>query len=185
MTIGLILIDIQNDYFPGGKMELVGADEAGKNTRTILESARKNSIPIIHIQHLSTRPLATFFVPGTPGADIHQIVRPVADEEVVQKNFPNSFRSTILQDLLRTHQVDHLLICGMMTHLCIDTTVRAAFDLGYQCTLAADACATRDLIWDGKKIPAEHVQGSFLAALSGIFAEVLSVQDIQKKYSLT
>ncbi|MFH0967304.1 MAG: cysteine hydrolase family protein [Methanobacteriota archaeon] len=181
MTTGLILIDIQNDYFPGGRMELFHADETGAHARLLLEAARERTIPIIHIQHLATTPTASFFIPGTPGSEIHQIVSPESEEEVVQKNFPNSFRATNLQDILIRYGIDHLIICGMMTHMCIDTTVRAAFDLGYRCSLAADACTTRDLIWSEETIPAAQVQASFLAALSGVFAEVMSTHDILVK----
>jgi nicotinamidase-related amidase len=181
MATGLILIDIQNDYFPGGNMELVGVDIAGTNARILLESARIYHIPVSHVQHLSSRPGASFFIPGTQGAEIHPIVRPAPGEEIVTKNFPNSFRGTDLQDTLSRNRVDHLVVCGMMTHLCIDATVRAATDLGFICTLAADACATRDLVWNDKIISAASVHGAFLAALSDLYAEILSTSDILKK----
>ncbi|HWQ66293.1 MAG TPA: cysteine hydrolase family protein [Methanospirillum sp.] len=181
MTTGLLLIDIQNDYFPGGTFELAHADKAGACAQILLQEARKRGFPVIHIQHQSIQPNATFFLPGTPGADIHHCVCPKPGEVIVQKNLPNSFRGTNLQDLLTRQGVEHLIICGMMTHMCVDSTVRAAFDLGYQCILAADACATRDLVWAGETIPADQVQGSFLAALSAVFTEVSSTNDILEK----
>ena len=178
MTQALLLIDIQNDYFPGGAMELVGSSIAGVQGGKLLYAFRQKSLPIIHIQHISTRPGATFFLPNTTGAQIHECVTPNVGEAVFQKNFPNSFRETPLLDHLRKHGVTKLVIAGMMTQMCIDTTTRAAADLGFQCLLAHDACATRDLSFNGATVSAEHVQTAFLAALNGLFARVLSVEEI-------
>jgi len=178
MKSALLLIDIQNDYFPGGKMELVGSDRAGHQAQVLLETVRKKGIPVIHVQHLSTRPDAPFFIPDTPGVMIHDLVKPVPGESVVCKNFPNSFRATNLQDVLINSGIESLVIGGMMTHMCVDATVRAAADLGYNCTVASDACATRDLVWEGRTITADHVHGSFLAALSGLYAQVLPVSEV-------
>lgn len=178
MKSALILIDIQNDYFPGGKMELVGAENAGKNAGSLLDAARKSGILIIHVQHLSTRPDAPFFIPETQGVMIHNLVKPLPGEIVVQKNYPNSFRETNLQEILTKAGVENLVIGGMMTHMCVDATVRAAADLGYQCMLASDACATRDLVWEDQKVPSKYVHMSFLSALSGLYAQVLLTTDL-------
>jgi len=178
MKQALLIIDIQNDYFPGGAMELVGSREAGDQAGQLLNAFRSQSLPVVHIQHISTRPGAAFFLPDTPGVDIHDCVAPVTGEPVVQKNYPNCFRGTPLLDHLRDRRIDRLVIAGMMTHMCVDTTVRAAFDLGFQCLLAHDACAARDLAFGDKCVPAEAVQTGFLAALNGLFAKVLSVDDI-------
>jgi len=158
-------------------MELEKAEEAGKNAGMLLKAARERQVPVIHIQHLSTRPGATFFIPGTPGSEIHPCVAP-DKEPVIQKNFPNSFNSTNLREILDQTGVDTLIVCGMMTHMCVDSTVRAAADLGYRCTVAADACATRDLVWEGETIPSAVVQGSFLSAMNGLFADVLNTDEI-------
>ncbi len=178
MPQALLLIDIQNDYFPGGAMELVGSELAGERAGKLLAAFRKNSRPVIHVQHISTRAGATFFLPNTFGAEIHRSVAPLAHELVVQKNFPNSFRETQLLEHLRTAKISELVIAGMMTHMCIDTTTRAAADLGFQCVLAHDACATKDLSFNGNTISADHVQTAFLAALNGLFAKVQAVAEI-------
>jgi nicotinamidase-related amidase len=178
MTQALLLVDIQNDYFPGGAMELAGSPEAGRQAGALLEAFRRAGRPIVHIQHLAMRPGATFFLPGTPGAELHASVAPLPGEPVFQKHFPNSFRETPLQPHLQSLGVTRLVIAGMMTHMCIDTTVRAAFDLGFQCQLAQDACATRDLTREGATVPAAQVQAAFLAAIHGTFAQVLSVQEL-------
>jgi nicotinamidase-related amidase len=167
------MIDIQNDYFRGGTMVLNGCTEAAIQAARILADFRRRGRPVIHIQHLSVRPGAAFFAPGTMGAEIHESVKPLSGEAVLQKNFPNAFRETALLEHLLELKVTTLVMCGMMTHMCVDSTVRAAFDLGYQCTVAGDACATRDLNFKGTAIPAEQVHAAFLAALSPIYARVM------------
>jgi nicotinamidase-related amidase len=178
MKQALLLIDIQNDYFPGGAMELFGSLPAGRQAGKLLRLFRDKSLPIIHIQHLSTREGATFFIPNTGGVEIHETVAPTAGETVFQKNYPNSFRETGLLEHLRGEGIDRLVVAGMMTHMCVDTTTRAAADLGFNCLLAHDACATKDLSFGGATVPAGQVQASFMAALKGSFAKVLSVEEI-------
>jgi len=178
MTQALLLIDIQNDYFPGGAMELAGSSTATAQAGNLLQAFRQKALSVIHIQHISTRPGVTFFLPNTAGVQIHKSVAPLSGEAVFQKHYPNSFRETRLLEHLRGHGITRLVIAGMMTHMCIDTTVRAAFDLGFSCVLAHDACATRALSFNGVSVSTESVQTAFLAALNGLFAEVLSVEEI-------
>ncbi len=174
----LLLIDIQNDYFPGGRMELFESEAAGVQAGKLLDAARKRDLPVFHIQHLATRPDATFFLPGTDGARFHKSVTPLGHETVVQKHYPNAFRETALLQLLREAKVTELIVTGMMTQMCVDTTVRAAADLGFACRVAHDACATRDLSFAGKVVHAPEVQTAFMAALNGFFAEVLDVASL-------
>ncbi len=176
----LIIIDIQNDYFEGGTNPLVGSSEASLNAAALLKDFRTRSLPVVHIRHLSTRPGSTFFIPGTRGAEIHENVTPVANEKVIEKNFPNSFRETELIDHLRLLGVTNLVICGMMTHMCIDATVRAAKDFGFSCTLIGDACATKDLEIDGKTVAARDVQTAFLASLNYFYATVSDTAEYLK-----
>ncbi len=178
MNQALLLIDIQNDYFPGGAMELVGSPAAGAEAGKLLQAFREKALPVIHIQHMSSRPGATFFLPNTRGVEIHSSVAPSRDEIVIQKNFPNSFRGTRLLDTLRERDIRQLVIGGMMTHMCIDSTTRAAADLGFECFLAGDACATKALSFGGATLPAESVQTAFLASLNGLFAKVQSVDEL-------
>jgi nicotinamidase-related amidase len=174
----LLIIDIQNDYFPGGAMTLEGADDAGNNAAKLLAAFRAKHLPVFHMQHLSVRPGATFFIPDTPGAEIHPCVAPVENEKVIEKNYPNSFRETALETRLEAAGTRHLVIAGMMTQMCVDATVRQAFDLGYRVTLGANACATRDQSYGGQTIPAAQVHGAFLAALNGLYAKVVPVDEI-------
>jgi len=182
MTTALLLIDIQNDYFPGGKMELEGSLEASLRAREILAFFRKKGLPVVHIQHLAARPGAPFFIPDTEGVKIQQNVEPLSGEVLFQKNFPNSFRNTPLLDHLREKQVDKVVICGMMTHMCVDATVRAAFDYGLEVTVIQDACATRALAFGDQAIPAKQVHGAFLSALGFIYAKVFSAAEFLRSF---
>lgn len=178
MNTVLIIVDIQNDYFPDGRMPLVGPVEASQQAARLLDCFRSARRPVIHIQHIAVRPGATFFLPGTLGADFHPNVQPLPDETIVQKNFPNSFRETPLLDVLREKQITRLIICGMQTNMCVDAITRAAADYGFECVVAADACAARNLTFDGHTVPAEQVHHAFLAALNGSYAKVLKVDQI-------
>ncbi len=177
MTTALIVIDIQNDYFPGGKMELEGSLEASLCAQQALAACRGKGLPLVHVQHISVRPGATFFLPGTDGVRIHENVTPLAGETVIQKNSPNSFRNTNLLDHLKQNQVDRLVILGMMTQMCVDATTRAAFDAGFACTVLHDACAARAVSFEGLAIPAQQVHGAFLAALGSVYAKVMSTRE--------
>lgn len=115
----LLLIDIQNDYFEDGKAELVGSEKAGENAKNILEKLRKENLPVIHVQHFSVRKDATFFIPGTDGARIHENEKPLPDEKVITKYYPNSFRETGLLGYLQSNHIIDLVIAGMMTHMCV------------------------------------------------------------------
>ena len=173
MKTGLIIVDVQNDYFTGGSMELVDMDKAASNCKKLIDSFRSNQAPISHIQHIATREGATFFVANTPGCEIHYSVKPQESEPVIIKHYPSSFRDTNLDEMLKKSGIEELVICGAMSHMCIDTTARAAFDLGYRCCVVSDACATRDLEFNGETVMAADVQAAFMAALSAPFARVL------------
>ena len=177
MKQALILVDIQNDYFPGGSMELVGMEAAAQNARKVLDSFRTRGALVFHIQHLAAKPDATFFVADTIGAEHNITVKPEPDETLIQKNFPNAFRATYLEEQLRASRIAQLIIVGAMSHMCIDATTRAAFDLGFQCTVVQDACATRDLQFDGRTIDAQQVHGSFMAALAAPYAAVVATTE--------
>jgi nicotinamidase-related amidase len=177
LTTALVIIDIQNDYFPGGNMALEDPEAATANAAKLLSRFRERGLPVFHVQHLMKRPNAGYLMPGTSGADIHASVAPLPGETVVIKHYPNSFRETILLDGLRAADADHLVVAGMITHMCIDTTVRAAFDLGFKVTLVHDACATRALKFGDVLVPAAQVHASFVAALNGLFAQAQSTDE--------
>lgn len=173
----LLLIDIQNDYFEGGSNPLEGSLEAGRKAQTILSHFRKHALPVIHIRHISDRPGSTFFLPDTEGANIHQSVAPIDGEEIVIKHCPNSFFQTDLLNLLKSKEITDLVVCGMMTHMCVDATVRAAKDLGYNSILIEDACATKDLKLKERTVKAVDVQTAFLSALTSFYSAVVLAEE--------
>ncbi|GGF70266.1 putative isochorismatase family protein YddQ [Paenibacillus albidus] len=178
MGTALILVDIQNEYFPNGKMELSNPEKAAVNAAKILEWFRENNKDnIFHVQHIASNPALGFFLPDTEGVKINDSVLPLDHEDIILKNFPNSFLKTELENKLKENGVTKVVIVGMMTHMCIDATVRAAVDLGYDTTLIEDACATRDLAYQDKVVPAEQVHNAFVSALQSMYCTVTSTED--------
>ena len=158
-------------------MELDRTEQAGLNAGKLLAAFRENGRPVFHVRHLSVGEGATFFLPDTDGALIHACVRPLPGEIVVEKKSPNSFRETGLEEIIRNKQVSDLVICGAMSHMCIDATTRAAADLRFACTVIHDACATRNLEFMEQTIPAPEVHGAFMAALGAAYANVVGLDD--------
>jgi nicotinamidase-related amidase len=177
MKTALLLINIQNDFFPGGKMELEGTVEAAKKANELLQCFRDHGMPTVHVQHISREPDAAFFISGDRGTDINDITAHYEGEPLVQKHYPNSFRETNLLDLLKEWRIERVIITGMMTHMCVDATARAAADLGFKLMVAEDAVATRALTYGNTTIPAEHVHKAFLMALKS-YGQVMPVEQI-------
>lgn len=177
MNTTLLIIDLQNDYFPGGRNPLVGSAPAAERAYRLLEHFRSQGRPVVHVQHISNRPGATFFLPDTTGAEIYPLVRPHSAEMVIQKHFPNSFRETNLLETLQALDTHRLVVSGMMTHMCLDAGVRAAVDLGFECWVAGDACATKDMAYGSMTVPAFQVHAAFLAALAAAYAKVMKVEE--------
>ena len=175
MKKALLIIDVQNDYFPYGKCQLYKPEVALNTIKDLLKDFRKQNLPVIYIRHESIQ--GTFFIPNTDGVQIHKDIKPLDTELVIVKHYPNSFYETKLQEKLMENEITELVICGMMTHMCVDTTVRAAKDLGYLVTLVSDACATKDLEWNGRKLPASFINDVYMASLNGRFATVMSSTD--------
>ena len=177
----LLIIDVQNDYFPGGKMALHEPEQALAKITELLQFYRQQQWPVIHIQHemydQPNRP-AAFFLPDTEGQQLHPAVLPAENETLLIKHFPSSFAGTGLLEVLQQQQIKQLIICGMMTHMCVDTTTRAAFDLGFDVQVAIDATATKALTFAGHTVPAEQVKTTVAAALHGTFAQVLETCEI-------
>ena len=176
-TTALLLIDIQNDYFPGGRFPLPGAEPAAAQAQKLLAYFRQRHLPVMHIQHQSKHEGATFFLTNTEGLTIHGNVAPLADEPVLLKHRPNSLLETGLETLLRQRGVHTLVVAGMMTNMCVDATVRAAADMGFSCVLAHDACAAADLGFNGVNVPAAQVHAAFVAALGYAYAKVVSCEE--------
>jgi len=177
----LIIVDFQNDYFEdfeNAKFVLENTLEASTNAGLLLKTFRDKNIKIIHVQHESVSKDAPFFITDTEGFEIHKSVAPIKGEEIIVKNHANSFLNTSLQDVLETSNIQNVIICGAMSHICINSTVRAASDLNYDCTVVYDACTTLALEFEGVKINAAQVHASSMAALGFGFAKTVSTKDI-------
>lgn len=177
MNSALILIDIQNEYFAGGKRELVNPERAARNAQLALELFRSKGLPVFYVQHNNIGPGSASFLSGSIGAEIHESVKPADGETVVVKHYPSAFLQTGLADLLREKGIGSLVVCGMMSHMCIDTSVRAAQDHDLSVIVLDDACATRDLAWGGETMPAQTVHNTIMAALNGTFARVIQTEE--------
>jgi nicotinamidase-related amidase len=173
----LIVVDIQNDYFPQGKWPLVGADAAADNAVRVLKAFREAGDSVVHIRHEFTSEEAPFFTPGSEGAKLHPKVLNLANEPVVLKHFVNSFRETELKSILDEQGIKELVVVGSMSHMCVDGITRAAADFGYSVTVIHDACATRDLEFNGVTVPADHVHAAFMSALGFAYANVVSTDE--------
>jgi nicotinamidase-related amidase len=177
MNKALVLIDIQNEYFPGGKLELARPDAAAARARAALDVARERGLEVIHVRHENPDPAAARFRSGTPGVEIHSSVAPLAGELVVVKNKVDSFAGTGLEARLREKGIGELAVCGMMTHMCVDAFLRAATARDYPCVLLSDATATRDLEWGGRKVAAADVKAAFYAAFAFFGARLVGAGD--------
>jgi len=168
----LLVIDLQKDYFPGGKMELVGIVEAAGEANRRIKEAREEGAEVIFVRHIAAE-TAPFFARGSVGSELWEGLDRRPDDPVILKHHPNSFLDTELGPLLKRLGAKRIGICGAMSHMCIDSTTRAASDLGYEVELFSAACATRDLEFEGVKIPASQVHGAFMAALGDGFATIM------------
>jgi nicotinamidase-related amidase len=174
----LIIVDLQNDYFQGGKWELEGTEAAAKKAEVLLKNFREKGLPVVHIRHEFPTIDAPFFAPNSEGAKVHSSVQELEGEPVIIKHQINGFLDTDLKNILDKITVDNVLICGAMSHMCIDAITRAANDFGYNCSIAHDACATLELEFNGVTVPASHVHAAFMAALGFAYAHVASTDEL-------
>ncbi|HEX7299861.1 MAG TPA: cysteine hydrolase family protein [Solirubrobacteraceae bacterium] len=178
MARGLVIIDIQRDYFPGGAHPLVQPEAAAAAAGRVLAAFRTAGEPVVHVQHISQAPDADFMRPGTDGVEIHPLVAPMGGEPVIEKGSPNGFVETGLEDELRSRGIDELVVAGMMSSMCVDATVRAAVDLGFTATVVHDGCAAPNLQFHGDEVPAASVHAAFMAALADGYATVVSADEL-------
>jgi len=162
----LVIIDVQQFYFPGGAAALVEPEQAARNASKVLGAFRSRGDLVVHVRHEASR-----------GAEIHESVAPVEGERVFTKTEVSCFNGTDLLAYLRDEKVSRLVICGMMTHMCVEAAARAAHDLGFEVTVVGDACATRDLEFGGTRITAADVHASTLATLARTYADVVTTEE--------
>jgi len=167
----LLIVDIQNFYFPGERPGLVNAEPASMVAKEVLQLFRDNKQEVIHVRHKSNK-----------GFEIHENVKPIKGEKVITKEEVNSFLGTDLQEYLESKEITRLVIIGMQTQMCLEAAVRAAHDYGFECVVIQDACATRDLKFDDEVVKAADVHSSTLATLKGGgYAKVIDLEDLKAK----
>lgn len=167
-STALIIIDIQDFYFPGGAAELVEPEKAADKAALVLKHFRDNNGLVVHVKHKVKS-----------GGDIYKILAPIDNEKVVTKSEVSCFNGTGLDDYLKSRNIKNLVLLGMQTHMCLEGGTRAAYDLGYKCTVIHDACATRDLKFGESIVKAADVHASTLATLRS-YAKVINVEEYNK-----
>jgi nicotinamidase-related amidase len=161
----LLIVDIQNFYFPGDGPGLVNAIPASEKAKEVLQICRDKKQQVIHVRHKSNK-----------GFEIHKNVEPIANEKIITKEEVNSFYKTDLLEYLKSNKINRLIIIGMQTHMCLEAAVRAAHDFGFECIVVQDACATKDLKFGDKTVKAEDVHSSTLSTLVvGGYAKVIDL----------
>lgn len=173
----ILVVDLQNEYFAGGKLPLTGIEAATANAARVIAAARANGDSVIHIRHEFPDPAIPFFKPGTDNVQIHPSVKPEHDEPVILKNYPSSFVKTELKSMLDADNIEDVVVVGAMSHMCVEATSRTASDLGYKVTVVHDACATLDLEFNGVTVPAAQVHATAMAALAFAYATLQSTDD--------
>jgi nicotinamidase-related amidase len=161
----LLIIDIQDFYFPEGALPLVEPELASANAKLLLDRFREAGREVIHVGHNAQS-----------GVEFHPDVAPRESEKIFMKDDVSAFEGTGLQAYLQDKGIQKLVICGMQTHMCVEGATRAAHDLGYDCIVVADACATRDLEFGGRAVAAADVQAATLATLDRFYAEVVDTE---------
>lgn len=142
MKKALLVIDVQNDYFPEGKFPLWNTDAVLQNVEQAIGKANAQGMPVVHVQH-AVKGMGPFFNEGTPGADIHaRILAAAPNAPVVVKEYADSFEKTTLEETLAKLGVTDLLVCGMMTHNCVTHTAISKAAEKYDVTVLTDCCAT-------------------------------------------
>lgn len=166
----LLIVDIQDFYFPGERPGLVNVEFASKKAKETLQLFREKEELVVHVRHKANK-----------GFDIHKNVTPLVGEKVITKEEVNSFYKTDLLEYLNKNSVNRLVVIGMQTHMCLEAAVRAAHDFGFECVVIQDACATRDITFKDNTVKAEDVHYSTLATLkSGGYAEVIELIDFSE-----
>lgn len=181
MKEALILIDIQNDYFPNGALPIWRPVETAESCKVVLEHFRKHQKEVVHVKHHCVGPDAEKFkilLPGTHGAEIHELVKPLPEEKVVVKEHMNGFWETDLGAYLKSKKIERLVFVGMMIHNCVPATLFAGKDDGFECVVVDEAVNTMSQPLHGEMIQAEDIKKAYLAGIQFAYAKVKKVEEI-------
>jgi nicotinamidase-related amidase len=177
----LLVIDFQNEYFPGGRMPIADGEAALRQTRRLLDFADRHHIRVIHVQHVLPAG-APVFADGGKTVAFHPGMQPRRGETVVKKDAVSVFAgasAAAIETALREAGADTLIIAGLQTHACIAGAARDAAAKGYRVIVSSDASATRDLtLRDGSKVGHEQLHASALASIEDTFGDVMTTAQI-------
>ena len=162
----LLIIDVQEFYFVEGTSQLVQPEAASEKASELLQRFRDENQLVVHIRHASSK-----------NPEIHENVKPLKSEKVITKHHVNSYSDTDLLDYLKHHGITDVIICGMMTHVCVEAAVRASTDYGFQVTVISDACTTRDLTYGEDTILAKDVHNATLATIKSFYGNVMTLKE--------
>jgi nicotinamidase-related amidase len=166
----LLIIDIQNFYFPGEGAGLVNAVPASLKAKEVLDIFREKNQLVVHVRHKANK-----------GFEIHKNVEPISNEKVITKEEVNCFQRTDLLEYLKSNNISRLVIIGMQTQMCVEAAIRAGHDYGFECVVIQDACATRDVKFKDKTVKAEDVQTSTLATITdGGYGKIINLKDFKE-----
>jgi nicotinamidase-related amidase len=170
LKTALLIVDIQNFYFPGDdKPGLVNAEGASLKAKELLQIFRDKNQLVVHVRHKSNN-----------RGEIHKNVEPVSNEKIITKEEVNCFLKTDLLVYLRSNNINRLIIIGMQTQMCLEAAVRAGHDFGFECIVVQDACATRDVKFGEKTVKADEVQTCILATITdGGYGKVVDLDEVK------
>jgi nicotinamidase-related amidase len=169
--VALLVIDVQMFGF-GEDSPVYAAESLIARINDLIARAREAGVPVIYVQHCGAE--GEIIEPGTPAWEIHPAIAPAEGEPVVQKRHPDAFQETMLQAELASRGGKHLVVAGMQTEYCVDTTCRRAYSLGYDVVLAEDAHST----WDTEHLSAPQIIAHHNATLGGWFVTLKAACDI-------
>lgn len=173
----LVLIDIQNFYFEEGSLKLYKPEEAAKNAKNLIDYFRENNLDIIHVKHFMGK-MSGYSKSTKELVQINDLVSPSSDEKVVTKVQPNSFYKTDLDKILKENEIKTVVLAGMMSNVCVESTARYASELGYKVIVADDACTTKGVSYNGKDFDAVTIHEACMAILNDTFAKVTTSKKI-------
>jgi nicotinamidase-related amidase len=165
----LLVIDVQMFGFDDTNL-VYESDQLISQIGNLITQAREAGVPVVYVQHSEPEEIV-----GTPTWEIHPAIAPGTDEVIIQKQHPDSFQDTNLQHELESMGVKKLIIAGMQTEYCIDTTCRRAYSLGYEVTLVKDAHST----WSTDILTADQIIAHHNEVLGGWFAELKKADEIK------
>ncbi len=171
MSTALLIIDMQLGNFLE-PYPIHGGDMLLKRVKSLIAKARSAQIPITYVQNNGGKGDPDAY--GTPGWEIHPSIKPEPSDFVVQKGSPDAFHETDLQQGLKSEGIKRLVVAGLQTEFCVDTTCRRAYSLGYEIILVRDAHST----WDSDRLSASQIIDHHNDVLGGLFVSLKDEKDV-------